>query len=391
MFEKRRLPSFSGDLLFSRLLLILKNLSTLAKQQLGHFFQFLVFLLWYINRKILLFSLGFEKNKNVLVRFFMMKRGRYSRPFLHITAMAVLWIGVLLAPYLADTYPVFSSNANVLSAQTQAQAQSIVVDSDVFETEESVKPRDKVITYTVKNGDTISSIAKKYGISEDTIRWENDLTSDNITVGDELDILPVTGIAHKVQKGESVYTIAKKYDTNPQAIVDFPFNDFANPETFTLVEGQIVIVPEGVKPEEQPTYVRPRRQLATGPVDILPSGFAWPSQGYLSQYYTWYHPGIDIAGDVGTPVVAATNGTVSEVYTSGWNGGYGVHVIISGANGSTTLYAHMSGVNVSVGDSVSAGKTTIGWIGLTGRTTGPHVHFEVRTAGGSINPLSVLN
>lgn len=391
MFAKRRLPSFSAILLFSRLSLFLKSLPSLAKQQLILFSTFLVFFLWYSNRKILLFSHAFEKQKNILVRFFMIKRGRYSRPFLHITAMAVLWIGVLLAPYLADTYPVFSSNANVLSAQTQVQAQSIVVDSDVFSTQESQKPRDKIITYTVQNGDTISSIAKKYGISEDSVRWENDLTSDNITVGDELAILPVTGIAHKVQKGESVYTIAKKYDTNPQAIVDFPFNDFANPETFTLVEGQIVIVPEGVKPEEQPTYVRPRpRQLATGPANVLASGFAWPSQGYLSQYYTWYHPGIDIAGDVGTPVVAATNGTVSEVYTGGWNGGYGIHVIIAGAN-STTLYAHMSGVNVSVGDSVSAGKTTIGWIGLTGRTTGPHVHFEVRTAGGSVNPLSVLN
>ncbi|MBI4079145.1 MAG: M23 family metallopeptidase, partial [Candidatus Levybacteria bacterium] len=161
--------------------------------------------------------------------------------------------------------------------------------------------------------------------------------------------------------------------------------------TFSLVEGQIVVVPDGVKPEEQPTYVRPRRQLAAGPSEILASGFAWPASGYISQGYTWYHPGIDIAADYGTPIVAATNGTVSEVYSGGWNGGYGIYVTIAGANASTTLYSHLSATNVNPGDTVTGGKTTIGWIGMTGRTTGPHVHFEVRTSGGSTNPLSVLN
>lgn len=384
-------------ILLARFVLLLRQISDwvralpdLSKQLASSFWKFLVFFAWYNQKKILLFSHVFEKNKNLLVRFFMVKRGRYSRPFLHITAMGVLWIGVFLAPYLADTYPVFSKPQNVLSAQTDAsEGDSIIVDSDVFETKESQKPRDKVVAYVVQKGDTLSTIAEKFGISEDTIRWENDLTSDDITVGDELRILPVTGILHKVVKGESVYTIAKKYDTNPQGIVDFPFNDFANPQTFTLVEGQMVVVPEGVKPEEQPTYVRPR-QLATGPIQVLPSGFAWPTVGSISQYYAWYHPGIDIATDVGTPIVAATNGTVSEVYTGGWNGGYGIYVVISGANGSTTLYAHMSGVNVSLGQEVLGGKTTIGWVGLTGRTTGAHLHFEVRTVAGSTNPLAVL-
>lgn len=390
--KKRHLPSFSLSLLIANTLSLAKATLPAVRQQLFLISKFILFFLWYSNKKLLIFSRIFEKQKNILVRLFMMKRGRYSRPFLHVTAMGVLWAGVMLAPYLADTYPVFSQNANVLSAQTvAAKEQSVVVDSDVFETEISQKPRDKVITYTVQNGDTISSIAKKYGISEDTIRWENDLASDNITVGDELAILPVTGIAHKVQNGESVYTIAKKYDTNPQGIVDFPFNDFANPETFSLVEGQIVVVPDGVKPEEQPTYVRPRRQLAAGPSEILASGFAWPASGYISQGYTWYHPGIDIAADYGTPIVAATNGTVSEVYSGGWNGGYGIYVTIAGANASTTLYSHLSATNVNPGDTVTGGKTTIGWIGMTGRTTGPHVHFEVRTSGGSTNPLSVLN
>lgn len=320
----------------------------------------------------------------------MMKRGRYNRPFLHVAAMGVLILGVLVAPFLAETYPVFSKSANLANKVTFAQEQeSITVDSDVFQTKVSKKPRDKVVTYTVQKGDTISTIAKKYDISTDTIKWANNLPNDNLTIGDELQIPPVTGMMHKVESGETVYTIAKKYDTNPQGIVDFPFNDFANPQTFSLVVGQMLVVPDGIKPTEKPVLPR-QRYLATDVKQLAISGIMWPTRGVISQYFAWYHQGVDIASAVGTPIVAAQNGTVSEVYTSGWNGGYGVHIIVQGNNGQTTLYAHMSGVNVSVGDSVAAGSTLVGWIGMTGRTTGPHLHFEVRGANGYINPLAAL-
>lgn len=354
------------------------------------FTSFLAFFFYYLKKKTTSVFLFFEKYKNVLVRFFMMKRGRYNRPFLHVAAMGVLILGVLVAPFLAETYPVFSQTGQLATKVTFAQEQeSITVDSDVFQTKISEKPRDQVITYTVQKGDTISTIAKKYGISTDTIKWANDLKGDSLAIGDELKILPVTGMVHKVESGETVYTIAKKYDTNPQGIVDFPFNDFANPQTFSLVVGQMLVVPDGIKPAEKPVLPR-QRYLATGVQQLTISGITWPVRGIVSQYFAWYHTGLDITSAVGTPIAAAQSGTVSEVYTSGWNGGYGVHVIIQGNDGQSTLYAHMSGVNVSVGDSVSAGNSTIGWVGMTGRTTGPHVHFEVRGANGFINPLAAL-
>jgi murein DD-endopeptidase MepM/ murein hydrolase activator NlpD len=84
--------------------------------------------------------------------------------------------------------------------------------------------------------------------------------------------------------------------------------------------------------------------------------------------------------------MSAQTGTVSQVFVGGWNGGYGTHVLITGTDGNVTLYAHMSGVNVNVGQAVTAGATTVGWVGMTGRTTGPHLHFEVKGA----NPLSYL-
>jgi murein DD-endopeptidase MepM/ murein hydrolase activator NlpD len=306
---------------------------------------------------------------------------------MHIAAMGFLGLGVIASPFLADTYPIFDSQNN-LQISTSSSKESIALSSDVFQTIKSVRPRDKIIDYTVEKGDTLSTIAEKFGISTETIRWENNMSNDNITVGDSLKILPVTGISYKVAKGDSVYSIAKKLDSDAQKIVDFPFNDFANPETFSLVEGQMLIVPDGVKPQEQPTF---RRQvyIAQGPVSFSGLGFTWPLHGVISQFSSWYHIGLDIAASYGTPVVAAENGVVTGVNVGTWDSGYGTNVYVT--NGDTeTHYAHFSDVNVSVGQQVAAGSTVLGWIGMTGRTTGPHVHFEVRRGGVLVDPLSYL-
>lgn len=310
---------------------------------------------------------------------------------MHTGAVSVLALGVMIAPFLAESYPIFSKgNDQANSWQNLAEAQqSVTVDSNVFQTDISQKPRDKIITYRVERGDTLSTIAKKFNISIDTIRWANDLTDDSLTVGDELKILPVTGMSHKVSKGDTVYSIAKKYDTNPQQIVDFPFNDFANPETFSLVEGQVLIVPDGVKPAEQSTYKK-QTYLVEGPVTISGAGFSWPTKGIVSQFASWYHMALDIAAPYGTPIVAARSGRVVKELAGTWDGGYGTNIYIDNGEGFETHYAHMSGFNVSVGDNVEGGKTVIGWIGMTGRTTGPHVHFELYRNGVLVNPLPYL-
>lgn len=354
---------------------------------LFEFKGFIRFLKIYGKDKVLIFSENFEEGKGALVKSVLIRRGRRNRMFLHLSAMTLLTLGVIVSPFIQDVNP-FGKNTNLSFAQSENE--SLIMTPDVFDTKLSEKPRDKVITYTVQNGDTLSSIANRFGIDESSIKWQNNLRSDSITVGDQLEILPVSGIAHKVSRGDSVYSIAKKYNTNAQGIVDFPFNDFANPQTFSLVEGQILIVPDGVPPKEAPRIVR-KQYFAAGPVQVGASGFTWPLRGGISQGYSWYHKAIDITASLGTPVVSAQSGRVAEVYTGGWNGGYGVHVIISGDNGYSTLYSHMSGVNVSAGDRVEAGKSLIGWVGLTGRTTGPHLHLEIRGgSAGFSNPLAFL-
>lgn len=356
----------------------------------SYFSSFLAFFYSYLRKKVLSVSSVFEDYKNSMVRLFTMKRGRYSRSFLHLAVMAVLGFGVMLAPFLASTYPVFSNSASSSALEFPPQNQSIIVGEDVLKTDISQKPRDKAIIYKVEKGDTISTIANKFGISQETIKWASDLTSDNITVGDELEILPVTGLSYKVQKGDTVYSIAKAFDTDPQKIVDFPFNDFANPETFSLVEGQILIVPDGVKPAAVRTAPRRQVYIAQGPVSVSSAGFTWPVRGTIGQLASWYHMALDILDPIGTPIVSANTGTVSRVILGTYDGGYGNNVYITGDDGTVTHYAHMSGANVSVGQSVTAGKSVVGWIGMTGRTTGPHLHFEVIKNGALVNPLPYL-
>lgn len=378
-----RKPSL-GHLRYKKLLPAIISHAVFLRKE---FFAYINFIQIYIKGKALYFSQRFESNKSIVVRSVLIKRGKRNRFFLHISAMAILTFGVLVSPFIQDPFSADEQGVgNVLSFSEERSLKP----QEVFETKESVKPRSEAVVYTVQKGDTLSGVAERFNVSPDTIRWENGIKGDTISVGDEIRILPVTGIAHKVSKDDTIYSIAKKYDANAQAIVDFPFNDFADPQTFSLVVGQIVIVPDGIQPAAQPTYIRRQPFIATGPIQVTGGGFTWPVRGTLNQYYAWYHQGIDIGAKVGTPVVAATDGVVAAAYPSGWHGGYGTHVIISGSNGYTTLYAHMSGLNVSAGQAVSAGSTVVGWIGMTGRTTGPHLHFEVRGSGGFANPLSFL-
>lgn len=354
------------------------------------FIAFCVFFATYIQGHIVQMVKWGESGKNILVKFFQMKRGRYSRPFLHFATILVIGLGVMVAPLLADTFPLFA-NASGLdkTPSPNSKEQSIAVDTNVFQTSVSSNVRSKIISYTVERGDTISSIAQKFGISEDTIKWENDLSDDSLSVGDSLQILPVTGIAHKVQAGDTVYTIAKKYATDAQKIVDFPFNDFANPETFSLVAGQILIVPDGVQPQAQSTYTAPVYAQVPQFSGEISGGFIWPIRGLLTQYFTWYHTGLDIAGDIGTPIYAAKAGVIDEA-SCGWNYGYGCHVLMDNGGGFSTMYAHMvSQPVVGVGQSVSQGQL-IGYRGNTGRSTGPHTHFEIRIGGHVVNPLPYL-
>lgn len=347
----------------------------------GEWFSFLY---KYFQKRFLIFASGFEKIKDVLVDVLLLKRGRYSKHFLNLSFLFLIASAIVGGPVIAEYYP------TVAQPETQLEESSeeiLGVDSSSELTTTTVvseKPRFDIIDYEVNSGDTLGTIAEKFGISIDTIKWANSLKTEKLIPGQSLRIPPVTGIVHKVATGDNIYSIAKKYKSDPQKIVNFPANDFSDLDTFALNVGQVLFVPDGVKPESAPVY-----RTAPVPQFIAGAGgrFQWPTQGVITQNPVSYHMAVDIANPGLPPVAAGDSGTVA--FAGCIKYGYGCHVIINHGDGYQTLYGHLSQINVSVGQAVGRGQV-VGRMGSTGRSSGPHLHFEVRKNGVLLNPLSFL-
>ncbi len=319
------------------------------------------------------------------------QRGKHARSVSHAGMAGLAMVGLLMAPVLASGYAaLFPGQA--IDWEWEQSSNLLAAEDSTMTTLVSDKPRDKVIDYEVVDGDTLSGIAKKFGITVETIEWENDFNQNTkLKPGQKLRILPVTGVRYKVKKGETIYSIAKKFEAEPQAMVDFPFNNFANDETFALAIGQEVIVPDGVMPApvEAPRASKPSTpSVSTGGAVSGSGQFVWPAAGRLTQNYSWYHQGLDIANREAPNILAADSG---RVIVAGWpdNSGYGNRVVIDHGNGLVTLYGHMSAVYVSNGQYVNRGEP-IGKMGSTGRSTGTHLHFEIRKGSARLNPFQYL-
>ena len=244
----------------------------------------------------------------------------------------------------------------------------------------------EIIEYVVKDGDTLSEIAESFGVSTKTLLWANDLTSANgIRPGTTLIILPVSGIKHTVKSGDTLSSLAKRYDAVPSEIASFNKLD----ADATLVVGKDLIIPGGeLQAPAKKIANRPSTPSVSKPsgktVPFTAGGFfANPLPGgRLSQGIHGYN-GADVAAPAGTPIYAAADGKVL-ISRDGWNGGYGNYVVIKHNNGTQTVYSHMSTRAISSG-SVSQGDV-IGYVGNTGKSTGNHLHFEVR---GGRNPFAL--
>lgn len=350
------------------------------------------FLSQYFSIRLKRWFFHFERRKDSLVGRLIKERGKYVRPFVHSGVIGLVFLGITLGPRIVQE----TKNRNQESGNNDGIGGNILgvaaYNQDVVSafTQVSEKPPAEVREYTIAAGDTVSLIASKFGVSEDTIYWENNITPKTLLKpGNKLRVLPVTGVKHTVSRGETVQSIAKKYDSSSQAIVDWPYNTFVNDEIFELAVGQILIVPDGVKPDE--VQVNPRPSIARLTPDagsITASGsWVWPAAGRITQGFAWYHKGLDIANKDGPPVVAADSGRVIAVLSTKY--GYGNHIIIDHGNGFQTLYAHLSSFRVEQGQNVAKGSI-VGIMGSTGRSTGTHLHFEIRQNGMALTPLSFL-
>jgi len=203
-----------------------------------------------------------------------------------------------------------------------------------------------------------------------------------LKVGQPLPSSSLEDIYHRVRAEETVEDITGLYSVTQQAIFDYPGNEVSlfNP---ILTEGQWLIIPQGVIPTMR--YTPSGEEV---PLDaLIGSGvFIWPMAQDITQNYSGQHPALDLRGKLGTTVVAADSG---YVITAGWGGPYGNNIIIDHGNGFQTRYAHLAFIGVSAGDNVIKGQT-IGQVGSTGNSSGPHLHLEIKHGDILVNPLSYL-
>lgn len=235
--------------------------------------------------------------------------------------------------------------------------------------------------YVVKSGDTVSKVAEMFNVSEYTILNANDLKKgDKLKEGDVLLILPFSGVEHTVSKGETLKTIANKYKVDLNDIL--LANDDIDIDTVLSI-GDKLIIPGAETPNE-PVVSKPKNTKNTNKKDksaisSLPSAsgyFKNPVPGARrSRGIQAHHHGVDLAAPIGTPIHAAAGGIVI-IARMGFNGGFGNYVVIQHPNGMKTLYAHMSRLGTNPGEHVDQGEV-IGYVGSTGRSTGPHLHIEV--------------
>lgn len=252
----------------------------------------------------------------------------------------------------------------------------------------------RINEYIIQPGDTLSFIASDYGVSMESILWANKLSSpDSVKPGQALRIPPVSGVIHMIQEGDTVSKIAQKYKANDSKIV--AFNNIGDNDT--LAPGTDLIIPDGII-----SIVRPAATIARGSVKAaylssitnvaqrftylpdLGEYFKVPTTGF-DWGIVHGRNGVDVANSCGTPILASADGTVTTAVGSGYNGGYGKYIKIVHENQTETLYAHLSKVTVTPGETVAKGRQ-IGLMGTTGRSTGCHLHFEVH---GARNPLAI--
>ncbi len=272
-----------------------------------------------------------------------------------------------------------------------------------------------ISVYVVKAGDTLSGIAARYGVTEGTILGANNLNAKStIQPGDQLVILPISGLPYTVRKDDTLASIAKRFGGDPTDI-----GNYNGVDDTTLVVGMQITIPDAEagaaiasadtncaksakthKSTKTKTHVASTRVLegtsASGDVipmannpaepahDVGPVGtpaeiayYISPLAHYVQTQGIHGFNAVDLAAPTGTPILAAADGEVIVAREGGWNGGYGSYVVITHANGSQTLYGHMSQVSAYDGERVVQGQV-IGYVGETGEATGPHVHFEIR-------------
>lgn len=289
-----------------------------------------------------------------------------------------------------------AKNNNMLTKPKQI---AIITSSEkTSNSDNSPITRKEITTYTVQVGDTISTIARRFSLNVNTVLWANNLSAFSIIrAGDRLTILPTDGFLYKVVRGDTLGKLAQIYDVSTDKII--ASNSLGSAGSIAI--GQQLIIPGVKKTTVSTTAAKSSSQSSYSGLavikDIISSDkpivssnkMIWPTVGNrITQYFSWKHNGLDIANKIGTPIYAADAGVV-EISQGGYNGGYGNTILINHGGGKKTRYGHASKLLVKKGETVEKGQM-IALMGSTGRSTGPHLHFEVVINGTRYNPLNYI-
>jgi murein DD-endopeptidase MepM/ murein hydrolase activator NlpD len=292
-----------------------------------------------------------------------------------------------------------SPTASFSSGVSAAAASSGVDGAGVTALADIIDPRKPFILYKAKPNDTVSGIAAAYGIEVGTLLDNNPTVADKnlLALGQELVIPLDDGIMHKVASGESLQEIVDQYD-NITVAEALAYRANGIVDAASLEAGSFVLLVGATRkppPPPPPAPAGSPSQPAFAGAGPPASGglFSSPLNAYLGisdpfgsdRGYNRIHEGIDLdlAGYYHSPIFAACSGTVARAEYLTYS--YGYHVIVDCGDGWTTLYAHMSQIDVVPGQSVGQGEA-LGYSGVTGFTTGEHLHFEIRSYGTPVNP-----
>lgn len=240
----------------------------------------------------------------------------------------------------------------------------------------------EISVYTVREGDTLSQIAEMFDVTSNTILWANDIKNGVIQPGQSLVILPIVGVRHIVKSGDTLAAIAKKYGADSDEILEYnqlaTLDELGVGETLVIPGGEIAMQVHAATPK---TYASSGGSSSGG----SSAGFVHPAPGAVRTQGIHGYNAVDLASRGGAyiPIRAAAAGQVIVSKSGGWNGGYGNYIVIKHNDGTQTLYAHLSSNSVGSGAWVGSGQT-IGAMGNSGKSTGVHLHFEVR---GASNPF----
>jgi len=250
----------------------------------------------------------------------------------------------------------------------------------IADVENSVLSSDQISIYVVREGDSLSQIAQIFGVSVNTLIWANDIRRGNlIHEGQTLIILPITGLQYTVKSGDNLASIAKKFKGDADEIAQF--NDIL--DAAELAVGEIIIIPDGELGTPSYSALSYTTQVRGTDGPAYAGYYLKPILGARRTQGLHGYNAVDLGASYGAQILASATGDVIIARPYGWNGGYGKYIVITHSNGTQTLYAHLGEIIVTPGWHVVKGQV-IGYNGSTGRSTGPHVHFEIR---GAKNPF----